>query len=330
MTVPFFILGFIAFLLLSYWGIPFVSIKEKGYLQPDLKLLSEKVRPIELTGNNKIGVLLIHGFEGSPFEMKELGNYFYSLGYSVSIPLLPGHGTSIEDLIKTDFNNWYFHVEKEYFKLKVSCHRIYVTGISMGGLLALKLAENYPVDALITISSPVFFNRLYNGKWVMTDFRMFFSGLLSLFIKKANIHRKSNNDICPWEGYENYLAINCVHSIKRNIPLVRKNLYKINNPVCLIHAINDFTIPIENSYYIYQAVSSEEKREFSFYIPNELSTNHVLTTHTIVKNRVFTYILQFIKDCESNFQLNPKKFLSTKGYLKYFFNIIGKRIKRYF
>lgn len=320
----------IGFLLISYWGIPYLPLKKAGYQQPDINSLSEKVQPVEITGKNKIGILLIHGFEGSPFEMKELGDYLYSLGYTISIPLLPGHGTSAEDLVKTDFSDWYFHIEKEYIKLKLNCHHIYAIGISLGGLLALKLAERHELNALITISSPVFFNRLYNGKWIMTDFRLFFSGLLSVLFKKVEIQRKGNSDICPWEGYDNYLAINCAHSIKRNIPIIRNNLFKINSPICLIHALNDHTIPIENSYYIYQSVSSIEKRAFSFYIPNELSTNHVLTTHAIVKNRVFSYILQFIKDCESNFQLNPKKMLGIKGFFKHYFRKINNTVKKLF
>jgi carboxylesterase len=322
--------GIIALLIISYWGIPLFPGKDKGYKQPDLDQLSDKVRPIELKSSKGTGILLIHGFEGSPFEMKEMGTYLYELGYSVSIPLLPGHGTSIDDLVKTNFKDWYFHIEKSYFKLKMDCNKIYAIGLSLGGLLAIKLSENHKIDALITISAPVFFNGLYNGKWVMTDFRMFFSGLLSIFFKKIKITRMSNNDICPWEGYENYLAMNCVHSIKINIPVVRKNLYKITNPVCLIHAMNDFTIPVENSYYLFQEIHAFEKREFSFYIPNDLSTNHVLTTHTHVKERVFTYVLQFIKDYESNFQLDPIKLLGTKSYLKFNIRRIGKRIKRWF
>jgi carboxylesterase len=320
----------VALLVLAYWGIPYFPLTDKGYIQPDVNLLHKNVKPVELKGDKNIGVLLIHGFEGSPFEMKELGDYFYSLGYTISIPLLPGHGTSVNDLAKTEFKNWYFHVEKKYFELKVNCNKIYIIGISLGGLLALKLAEKYKVDALITISAPVFFNRFYNGKWVITDFRLFFSGLLSVFFKSIKITRKGNADICPWEGYENHLALNCVHSIKRNIPIVRKNLFKITGPACFIHAVNDFTVPVENSYYIYQSVSSAEKRAFSFFIPNELSTNHVLTTHAIVKDRVFTYILQFIKDCESGFQLDPSKLLGTKSYFKHFFKRIGRNLKRIF
>jgi carboxylesterase len=321
--------GIFFLLILSYWGVSFLSQKEKGYEPPDLSLLQDKVRSIELKNNKRAGILLIHGFEGTPFEMKELGDYLYEKGYSISIPLLPGHGTKIDDLIKTDFNDWYFHVEKKLFELKISCPKIYVIGISLGGLLAIKLAQNHTVDALITISAPIFFNGFYNGKWVFTDIRMFFSGLLSVFFKKFRIKRRRNNDICPWEGYEDYLALNCVHSIKRNIPIIRKKLFKINNPVCLIHAINDFTIPVDNSYYIYQNVSSTEKREFSFYIPNNLSTNHVLTTHTFVKDRVISYILHFIEDYENNFQLDPKKLLGPKSYLKFYMKNLGKKITKF-
>lgn len=328
MSILLIILIIAGIILLSYWGIPYAPLKEKGYKPPELAELPDKLKPLNQKGNGNSGVLLIHGFEGSPFEMKELADYLSNLDFNIVAPLLPGHGTSVDDLIKTDFSDWYSHIEKDFLKLRSVCSNVYVIGISLGGLLALKLAERHELGAVITISSPVFFNRYYNGKWIMTDYRLFFSGLLSFFQKKVRINRKSDTDICPWEGYENYLAINCIHSIKRNIPLVRTNLHKINCPACLIHAINDHTVPIENLYYIFHNVSSLEKRAFSFFIPNELSTNHVLTTHTIVKDRVFTYILQFIKDCENQFQLNPKKLLGLKGFIKHYFKMVKRKMKR--
>jgi carboxylesterase len=329
MFIIFLLISSVILLLFSYWGIPFKLNRLKDYTEPDTGLISEKSRPVELIQQSNTGILLIHGFEGSPFELKELGDYLYSLGYSVSIPLLPGHGTTIDNLIKTDFNNWYFQVEKSYFKIKQNCRQIYIIGLSLGGLLAIKMAENHKVDALITISAPVFFNRFYNGKWIMTDYRLFFSGILSLFIKKIHIARKNAEGICPWDGYADYLALNCVHSIKRNISRVRRNLYKVSAPICIIHAKNDFTVPVENAYHIFEQVNSAEKREFSFYIPNDLSTNHVLTTLSFTKNRVFTYILQFIKDCEIDFNLEPRKLLYTKNYLRFLLSRFSRSFKKW-
>jgi carboxylesterase len=313
------------FLTISYWGIPFFSFRKKLYQPPDIDNLPEVFRPLEKKGSEKTGILLLHGFEGSPFEMKELGEHLNNIGYTISIPLLPGHGTSIDDLVQTDFNDWYEYVEDHYLKLSQKCQRVYLIGLSIGGLLSLKLAEKFEPAAIITLSAPVFFNRYYNGKWVITDFRLFFSGLLALFIKKIPIKRKENKDICPWEGYEDYLAVNCLHSIKLHMHAIRKNLYRINSPICLLHAQNDSTVIIENFYYILYSVNSKEKRAFSFRIPNELSTNHILTTNTFVKDRVFSYIFQFIQDCEHNFQLNPRRLIGIKGLIKHYFNRFGKR-----
>ncbi len=319
------ILSVLIFLYICYWGVPFISLKKKGYISPKDETLSNEVKPV-FQKNNGMGVLLIHGFEGSSYEMKELGNFLSSMGFTISIPLLPGHGTSINDLVHTDFKIWYNHVKNEYIKLNSLSEKTYIIGLSLGGLLALKIAQDFQPNGLITISAPVFFNGYYNGKFIFSDLRLLFSGLITLFIKKLKAKRLKN-DICPWEGYRDYHAVNCVHSVKISMPHVRRKLFKITSPICVIHAQNDKTIPIENFYYILRSVHSTEKRGFSFLIPTNVSTNHVLTTHKMVKKKVFSYIIDFINDCEKNFQKNPEKQIGFRNSIKRFMKRVFKRVK---
>ena len=108
-------------------------------------------------GHNGRGLLLIHGFTGTPFDMGPLAEFFRGIGFTISVPLLEGHGTSPEQLKKTMWNDSLRSAEEAYHQLRLAgSHTIYIIGHSMGGLLGLKLALRYPVQAIATLSSPVF------------------------------------------------------------------------------------------------------------------------------------------------------------------------------
>lgn len=90
--------------------------------------------------NRSHGILLIHGFTSTPATLFYLREKFVSLGYTVSSPLLAGHGKKPEDLIYTSWQDWLSEVEKAYAKLAQHCTKIDVIGHSLGGVLALQLA----------------------------------------------------------------------------------------------------------------------------------------------------------------------------------------------
>ncbi len=96
-------------------------------------------------GTNGIGVLLLHGFTGSPVEMCLLGESLANEGYTVYAPLLPGHGTSPEDLAERTQDEFLEAVEEAYLKLQETCLVIHVVGQSMGGLLALSTCSRSTV-----------------------------------------------------------------------------------------------------------------------------------------------------------------------------------------
>ena len=94
----------------------------------------------------RVGVLLSHGFTGSPASMKPWGHYLAEQGYAVSVPLLPGHGTTWQEMNRTGYADWYAEVEREFETLKARTDAVVVGGLSMGGGLALWLAANHPQD----------------------------------------------------------------------------------------------------------------------------------------------------------------------------------------
>ena len=112
--------------------------------------------PLTVDGS-RIGVLLSHGFTGSPASMVPWGHDLAARGYSVRVPLLPGHGTTWKDMNKTGWEDWYGEVDRALTELRTSCDKVVVGGLSMGGCLALRLAEQRPddVDAVVLVNPAV-------------------------------------------------------------------------------------------------------------------------------------------------------------------------------
>src|SRR4249920_1156269 len=82
------------------------------------------------------GVLVLHGFTGSPQSMRGLAVAFAAAGFTVELPRLPGHGTSVEDFLTTTFADWSEAAELAYTDLAARCERVVVAGLSMGAMLA--------------------------------------------------------------------------------------------------------------------------------------------------------------------------------------------------
>jgi carboxylesterase len=89
----------------------------------------------------RTGVLLCHGFTGSPQTLRSWADYLAETGLSVSLPRLPGHGTTWQEMARTRWEDWYAEVDRAFDELRARCDEMFVMGISMGGCLALRLAE---------------------------------------------------------------------------------------------------------------------------------------------------------------------------------------------
>jgi carboxylesterase len=88
-----------------------------------------------------VGVLLCHGFTGSPQTLRGWADYLAGQGLSVSLPRLPGHGTTWQDLAGTGWRDWFAEVDRAFGVLADRCEQVFVFGLSMGACLALRLAE---------------------------------------------------------------------------------------------------------------------------------------------------------------------------------------------
>ncbi|MCB1026615.1 MAG: alpha/beta fold hydrolase [Microthrixaceae bacterium] len=100
------------------------------------------------------GVLVLHGFTANPSSVRILADAAAEAGWSVELPLLPGHGTTIDDLIPTRFADWLDAAEAALVRLQQRCDRVVVMGLSMGGSLTLSLASTHPELAGLVCINP--------------------------------------------------------------------------------------------------------------------------------------------------------------------------------
>ena len=103
--------------------------------------MSTPAKP-ELTGGRRVGVLVIHGFTGSPASMRPWAEDLAGRGYAIEMPLLPGHGTRWPDMNKVTWSDWVATVEHAFDKLASENDAVVAAGLSMGGALALRLAAD--------------------------------------------------------------------------------------------------------------------------------------------------------------------------------------------
>ncbi len=277
---------------------------------PPAEKIMRGAEPFTLQGHTEVGFLLVHGFEDSPFTLKALGETLHAEGHSVFAPLLPGHGTTIHDFKHTRYEHWYDTVNLLYTQERPKFKKFFIVGFSMGGNLGMRLAVHYahrmPPTGLILISAPVALNGILNGKIILKDWRLFFSGIFKEFI--THLPKKkvilASEMISPWVGYSEAFTIGPLHSFKLHVGRIRPYLKYIRCPACLIQATNDRTVSSENLHYIFRHLASREKRAFLFHIAENVSTRHVLVTHHETRSRVFHYIQNFVRDTLRDFDNN--------------------------
>jgi len=111
--------------------------------------------PWSHNGDGNHGAVVLHGFTGNPGSMRKLAEVLAAKGFSVEMPLLPGHGTSVDDMLSTRWKDWAGEAEAAYQRLCQRATHIVVVGLSMGGALTLRLGADHPEIAGLVCINPV-------------------------------------------------------------------------------------------------------------------------------------------------------------------------------
>lgn len=238
--------------------------------------------PYAWQGTTGKGVLLIHGFTGSPSELRELGEQLHEKGYTVEGILLAGHGTDPRNLLCVKAEQWLEQVRQAVLGLRRRCHTVVVIGMSMGGLLALYAAAELPVDRVVTLSTPIY---LY-------DWRVHFLWLADRLPYWAI--PKSPRSIDAPERYN--VAYRCmpiagVHQLVKLLRLVKhREIPKVQQPILIIQSRTDHTVRPESAQYIADHVASAHKK--LLWVPE---ARHVMTLFT-GRQSVYAAIEAFLEE----------------------------------
>ncbi|MET8243445.1 alpha/beta fold hydrolase [Streptomyces sp. NPDC005202] len=201
----------------------------------------------------EVGILLCHGFTGSPQSLRPWAEYLAERGLTVSLPLLPGHGTRWEDMQLTGWQDWYAEVDRALRALRERSAQVFVAGLSMGSALALRLAAKHG-DAVtgVVVVNPA--NKVHglsaHALPVARHFVRTTKGIAS------DIAREGSAEL----GYDR-VPLHSAHSLKTFFRLVDGELPQVTQPLLLLRSQQDHVVPPADSARILSRVSSTDVTE---------------------------------------------------------------------
>ncbi len=198
---------------------------------------------------SETAVLLLHGFTATTVEVRGLAEAIHRHGIAVSAPLLPGHGTDPEAMHSVTWRDWADTVEKAYLDLADRFSRVFVGGESLGGLLALYLAERHESIAGNLLYAPAV---KLKGAWR--------ARFIAPFVKTVpKSHSGADpSDHLPWQGYT-VLSVPAVNQLRKFQIMVGKELSSIRQPTMIFHGKLDLRIHPRSSQILYERISADKK-----------------------------------------------------------------------
>jgi carboxylesterase len=250
-------------------------------------MIIKGTEPFFFSGNST-GCLLIHGFTGSPKEMRPLGEYLAERGYTVHGIRLPGHGTDIKDMDRVTWMDWSNSVLDGWNVLLNNTERIFLVGLSMGGVLALYQASFLPAAGVIGMST------IYQ---LPSDPRFSILPILSILTPYAEKSGSDWQDPDAAEGhfsYDHYPAKGVIQ-LKNLLQAMRSRLSEIKIPALLIHSKKDQTVIPENMEWIRQEIGTSPPDLKQLLLEN---SGHIVTRDKD-KDLVFGSVGNFIQQIMS-------------------------------
>lgn len=210
--------------------------------------------PFDLDGDDDVGVVLVHGFTGTPFEVGYLGRALANGGFTICAPRLPGHGTSLDELDRTRWEDWVGEVERSTDRVAARCRTVALVGQSLGGLLCLYLASRRPqIAGVASLAAPLWLDGLgkYAARWTGPKGPLRFirrlpklggSDVRDPEVKAANPTYRG----IPTRGLAQLMTF--MRIVDGALPLVTQ-------PTLVIHAKQDHTAPVACAKYIVDHVA---------------------------------------------------------------------------
>ncbi|MDP3972729.1 MAG: alpha/beta fold hydrolase [Candidatus Nanopelagicales bacterium] len=229
---------------------------------------------------NQTGVIVCHGFTGSPKSVRPWAEYLSSHGLTVRAPRLPGHGTRWQDMNVTTWEDWYAEVERTFRELRDRCETVFACGLSMGGTLSLRLAEENgdELTGLVLVNPAVHSER--PDRFLLPILKH----VIPAFPGICNDIKKPGQD----EGAYPKLPLRAAASLMDLWGKVRGDITKVNQPTLLFRSVDDHVVEPSNAAWILANISSPEVQEVVL-----TDSYHVATLDNDAET-IFTGSLEFI------------------------------------
>ena len=223
-------------------------------------------------------VLLFHGMTGSPYEMKKYGQFLCSQGYDVYCDCLPGHGDKVEEIYTVSYKDWLEHAYQRFEELRGKYKEVYLSGLCLGAVLAVAVAEKYPEDVkgIVALSTTLFLDG-----WRLPWYKIFINIGLASIIRFYYTYPE-----CEPHGIKNQRTRNivkklleksdvgmidfpmtCIFELLKLSRVVRNKteLQKVTAPILLIHSKEDDLTSPKSAKVVYDGISSEDKNMIILY-----------------------------------------------------------------
>jgi carboxylesterase len=227
------------------------------------------------------GALLIHGFTGCPASMRPWGERLAADGISVAVPLLPGHGTTWQQLNATSWRSWYAEVARCLDDLHRTCDEVFICGLSMGGCLALRLAECRPeaVAGLVLVNPSV----------ASSDRRLLALPVLKHLLPAvdgigSDIKKRGVTE----SGYDR-TPLKALDSLRQLWKVTRRDLAAVTAPILLFRSVEDHVVEPLSTRIILAGVTSADVSE------RTLENSYHVATLDYDAERIFTESADFIR-----------------------------------
>lgn len=201
--------------------------------------------------NAGTGVAICHGFTGSPLSILPWAEHLAALGFAVTVPLLPGHGTDWRELSRTSWHDWYGAFEASYLDLSARTSSCYVAGLSMGGAVALRVASRQPVAGVAVVNPGLSFY----------DRRVRYIGALKHFMRTTAPIEEQDPTATPTDdGDYSRTPLSAVHELKKLFRSSYRSLPAVSAPALVFASLKDAVVPPSSLEMIRRRLASREFR----------------------------------------------------------------------
>ena len=199
------------------------------------------------------GVLLIHGFTSSPQSLRPWAEHLAAQDMTVRLPRLPGHGTTWQEMNRTRWEDWYAAADRDFRELHECCDQVFIGGLSMGGGIALALAQEHGprVSGLVLVNPAVLFK----------DWRVRFVPLLKNVVGGLEAIANDIKKEGVTELAYSHTPLKAGHSQLVAWKNLTRDLPEVTQPVLLLRSEEDHVIPAESSAMVLSRISSQDVTE---------------------------------------------------------------------